>query len=1072
MQRMAKLDILEFLDLGGDRIKSIHSESKKKPSDSEAVILNEVKEKDFGVDLVYFNTDEKGNSFPAVFLKNVISFSDIETLKNIVETQRKIWNYKKVLFLYVYSETEIRIYNCSEKPLFVTYDDFDYKKELQEIEIKAYQYSDKQQLQELSNLFSRIAIDTGIIWTLEEAQFIRDKINLQKRVDKYLVESLINTSKQLENEGLEINFIHKIILRSLFLLYLEDRGATDKKLYSIYKIGASSYFDILDDAESTYKLYERLEEDFNGNVFTLEGNEKIKGEQLQIIKKCFISGNDNTPQAKLFEHWRLFDFSIIQIELLSEIYENFLFKTDPELKKQTGTYYTPPSLVEFILNEKLPTNNGEDNYNVKVLDPSCGSGIFLVESFKRLVKRYENKHKEKLNDFEKLKKLLTDNIFGIELHPQAIKVAAFSLYLALVDSLDPKTLWQKKKHRFPNLINNPDDSSLKAQGQNLFCRDTIAQNKEIEAIEFDLVVGNPPFGALISEEKDIEGKHKNIRTYCNEYKFAKEMVLPFLHKASLFAPNGEVALIFNTKVLTNTGGTYQNFRKWLFNDCYVDKVLNFSILRKAKKNFGGQLFGDATGPISVVFYQKEQPEKPNTKIAYYAPKTFIKSNVIEGLSIDFTDLKFLPREECQNPDSKIWKVAMWGGMNDWELLLRLSNSKLNSVENFAKKNSIKSGVGFQLLTLKKDKPKYSETLTGLKYLDTDFITKYYTINNTLDNVTKSIKSPKAIGFYKEFYDVKNIKELEKLTAFRRLGDLEAFTNPHIVVKKGLEQNTVCASFIENKCSFRDGVYGFYTNEENIEELYLLLSYFNSKLSTYYLFMTISSYGIEREQIMKNEYLSIPISLSDKQSLKIKKATTEVLSKFNSKTFLHNSLENQEIEAYINKNIDKVIYESLDLNVNDINLINDSINYNLDLFHRQENSIALYPARQEQTIAYGKTISTELNEFLESQNLFVCVTVYNVNRFTSLMMIKLSFTKKQKEIEISNEFLDEELKEIDKSLWERKSQNIYFRKKLNYTKDDDIYIIRPNQRRFWTQSMALEDASELILEMLNGVHDEV
>ena len=434
-----------------------------------------------------------------------------------------------------------------------------------------------------------MAIDSGSIWTLEEAEFVRKKINIQKRVDKYLVESLINTAKQLEDQGLEINLIHRLILRSLFLLYLEDRNATDESFYSKIMEGAKSFFDILEDSKATYALFQKLEEHFNGNVFTMTDDENISVEHLQLIKKCFISGNDNTPQINLFDDWRIFDFSIIQIELLSEIYENFLFKTDPELKKQTGTYYTPPALVEFILNEQLPINNGETDYNLKILDPTCGSGIFLVESFKRLVKRHENSHKQKLTDFNELKKLLTEHIFGIELHPQAIKVAAFSLYLALVDNLNPKTIWQNKNYSLPNLINNPNDLTLKEQGNNLFCRDTIKTNPEIETIEFDLVVGNPPFGTDI--------KSDSIRTYCEQLGFAKEMVLPFLHKATSFAPEGKIAMIFNTKVLTNTGSTYQKFRKWLFNECYVEKIYNFSILRNAKKNFGGQLFGDATGPI-------------------------------------------------------------------------------------------------------------------------------------------------------------------------------------------------------------------------------------------------------------------------------------------------------------------------------------------------------------------------------------------------------------------------------------------------------------------------------------------
>ncbi|CAH0229434.1 N-6 DNA methylase [Chryseobacterium sp. Bi04] len=1032
---MAKLNILEFLGL--DRAKPILQSNSKNLLDSEAVILNEVKEKDFGIDLVYFNTDEETqNSFPSVFLKEVPNFNDVETLKDIAETQRKIWNYKKVLFLYVYSETEIRIYNCSEKPLIVTKDDFDYKTKLKEIEIKSYQFSEKQQLQELNKLFSRIAIDTGIIWTLEDAQFVRDKINLQKRVDKYLVESLINTSRQLENEGLEINFIHKIILRSLFLLYLEDRGATDKKLYSLYKKDADSYFDVLDDAEATYRLYERLEEDFNGNVFTLERNghdeiiEKISPNQLQIIKKCFISGNDNTPQIKLFEDWRLFNFSIIQIELLSEIYENFLFNTDPELKKQTGTYYTPPSLVEFILNEKIPTNNGEKNYNIKVLDPSCGSGIFLVESFKRLVKRYENQHQEKLNDFNKLKKLLTDNIFGIELHPQAIKVAAFSLYLALVDSLDPKTLWQKKKHRLPNLINNPNDTSLKIQGGNLFCRDTIAQNKEIEAIEFDLIVGNPPFGGLISDEKDIDNKHTNIRAYCNKHNFAKEMVLPFLHKATEFAPNGEIALIFNTKVLTNTGSTYLNFRKWLFNDCYVDKVFNFSILRNAKKNFGGQLFGDATGPISIVFYQKKQPKNPNNKIAYYAPKTFIKSNLIEGLSIDFTDLKYLPREECQKPDTKIWKIGMWGGMNDWELIQNLNHS-FTTIKSFFENQDIDYGVGFELSS-PANKP--NNEIKELPIHTPNNILKYYT--------------PKPTD------RIENVK-------FRRLGKTEAYEVSHILLNEGIKVNeenhlSLLASFVDYKSAYSKGIVGIYSKTDNEFLLKLLTAYLNSDFIRYYAFLTTSSWGIERDVVKHKELFEAPYLLEQLS----KSQKDYIVQLFDEKLY---SKEFYTVNKLVEDEINKIIISRL--TENEQFIVKHLLN-NIELFHKQEKSISLYPVKEVQVQEYSKVISLEINDFFDGQELYANLTVYNISRFSPIMMVKITFDKKQKEINISKEFIDEELKTLDQYLWKKKASSIYFRKKLNYKTGNDIYIIRPNQCRFWSQSMAIEDANELILEILN------
>ncbi len=1040
--------------IGLSRAISTHSVIEK-VTESQSAVLESAK--DFGVDYVYFNTDENSNSFPAIFMKEVNAF-DVKTLTEIADAQRKTWNYKKVIFLYVYSEVEIRIYNCSDKPLIKTQSNVDYDQELRKLEISRYQFSVKHQLEELNKLFSAIAIDTGIIWTLEEAESVRKKITLQQRVDKYLVESLVNTATQLEEQGLKIDYIHKIILRSLFLLYLEDRGATDGQFYSLIKKGANSYFDILNDSNATFDLFQRLEQHFNGNIFTIDSDEEVSSDQLQLIKKCFISGNDNTPQTTLFQDWRIFDFSIIQIELLSEIYENFLFKTDPILKKKTGTYYTPPSLVEFILNEKLSINNGESDYNVKILDPSCGSGIFLVESFKRLVKRYENKHNQKLTDFDTLKKLLTDNIYGIELHPQAIKVAAFSLYLALVDNLNPKNIWQNKNHQLPNLINNPNDFSLNKQGNNLFCRDTISNNSEIESIEFDLVVGNPPFGT--------NGLIQSITNYCKKENFAKEMVLPFLHKAILFAPKGKIALIFNTKVLTNTGGTYQNFRKWLFNDCYVEKVYNFSILRNAKKNFGGQLFGDATGPISIVYYQKEQPENPSDKILYYAPKTYIKSNVIEGLNIDFTDLKYLPRTECQKPDTKIWKIAMWGGISDWELVQRLMSSSNTTLDRFNKKHGIKSGVGFQLLTQKKDKPKQSEILTQLPYIDANFITQYYSPASRLKNVTTSIKSPKAIAFYTDYYGISNLNNLVQLTAFRRLGDIDAFINPHVLVKKGLEKNNVCASYIEDPCSFRDGVYGFYsTSTQHVEKLFLIVSYLNSKLSTYFLFNTISSYGIEREQIMKNEYLSLPLNLNQEQLIFIQESSKKLMLRFGEQSFIDLS-ENQAVNKLIDE-INQTIYNSLDLKQNEIILIDDCLSYGLDLFHKQEKSIALLPSLNPQIIEYGRLISKELNYFLDGQELYVNVTTYNISRFNPLMLIKLSFGSTQYEVIESDEHVDEELKKIDLYLWEQKATNIYFRKKLNFKTGDDIYIIRPNQRRFWSRSMALEDATELILEILNG-----
>ena len=1012
---MEKTTILEKFDFE----RAVRMDNTQNIPDSQKEIIEQVK--NFGIDQVYFSQDDK-NSYPAVFVKKVTSF-DASTLKLIAEIHRKAWNYRKISFLYVYNETVIRIYNCFETPVFVS-DTTNYEAELKKKELASYNLTDEEQLRELNCVFSFIAIDSGLVWSIEEAAAIRKKINLQRRVDQYLVESLTRAAEQL-NKDLEIELIHRLIFRSLFLLYLEDREATSSQFYANIEDNAESYFDILKDVNAAYRVYDKLEKHLNGNVFSVEKDEikKVKKEHLGIIRECFISGYEGAGQGKLFPDWRLFDFSIIQIELLSRIYENFLTKVDPARKNDSGVYYTPPSLVELILNEKLPVDSNEKQYELKILDLACGSGIFLVESFKRLVKRHENRYQTKLTDFETLKKLLTDNIYGIECDGNAIKVAAFSLYLALVERLDPKTVWQIKK--LPCLINDPKDKTLKEQGKNLYKRDAIEENKEIDCIPFDLVVGNPPFGTETKKRKLSD----SIRKYCDKKGFAKEMVLPFLHKAIQFAPKGEIALIFNTKVLTNTKTTYKKFRKWLMQACYVEKVYNFSILRKAPKDFGGKLFGDAVGPISIVFYKKERPEKPNGRIVYYAPKTYVKSNVLEGIVIDSTDVKYLPREECEKPDTKIWKIALWGDMSDFSLINKINHQASSNLLKFFKKPngnwSFQDGL---------NKDSEHPDFVPEKIIETSAIQRYYTPQN-------AIKSND--NYYRKI-------------------DGNLFHPPYVALKKGQKDVKITASLVTYHAYCKSGVFVINNkNESSIDIKKSLVSFINSDIAAYYLFLTAASWAIEREQIFLPDYLELPFIFENKD-LTVIIANFDMLLSELQKDFPNQNEVKKKIDI-----INEELWKMIDLEINDRIIIQDTLMCTLDLFEKQHHSQALLPVVDVKP--YAEMLCSELNGFLEDQSLFVHATVYNINRFSPLMMIKLTHEETNNEsITESGEHLDAALTKLDDFLWEEKSGSIYFRKKLNYYDGNDIFIIRPNQRRFWTQSKAIDDASELILEILTEI----
>jgi len=444
-------------------------------------IKKEIYEK-IDIDSIYFSGD-----YASVYFKSISSF-DSESLKEICKIHKTIWNQRKVPFLYVTSPTELRIYNCFEEPLDPNKD----LSEINRIELDRFSIKDTEEhLNKLVSLFSRIAIDSGTFWNEEE---ISVKFGSSKRVDTVLIKNLKDLKTEFINRQIPSSVIHDILIRSLFILYLEDIGATNAEYYQQFSKDATSYFHILTDKQATFNFFELLEDKFNDNLFRVTNieKEKINEDELKLIASCFWGDKVNTGQQTL---WKKFDFSVIPIELLSEIYEIFLNKTVKE-KSKNGEYYTPHSLVDLILNESLPwADNNNNNYNLKILDLACGSGIFLVESYRRLVDRWEFVNKRK-PEFEDLKNILLNSIFGFEINPEAIKVTSFSLYLVLISYLNPKTIWQKKNIKFPYLVFERNNPNKEKQGRNLI-RESSLSNIIEHQLTFDLIVGNPPLFFII-----------------------------------------------------------------------------------------------------------------------------------------------------------------------------------------------------------------------------------------------------------------------------------------------------------------------------------------------------------------------------------------------------------------------------------------------------------------------------------------------------------------------------------------------------------------------------------------------
>lgn len=971
-----------------------------------------------GVDAVYFSGE-----YPAIYFKAVSDFTP-DTVQSVIRIQRKIWNQGKVPFLYVESPTEIRVYNCSKIP-----QKEDNPNAEQELKV-AFANKVKADLNELRAVFDKVAVESGSIY---KEQKYADLFKTSKRIDRALIENLKNTRSRLQGD-LPIPVIHDLLLRSLFILYLEDRGATDKAFYEKYLSGADSYFKILADTTATYRLFSTLETTFNGNLCPVQDIEQriVTKAHLEEVKRCFWSDRATTGQERLFD-WRIFDFKFIPIQVISEIYEDFLSKeVGQEQMAQTGAFYTPHPLAEFILNQVLPYPSVEDsNHNIRTLDPTCGSGVFLVDALNRLLDRWEFAHPGQKLTFETIKRIVLDNIFGVEIEAEAIKVTAFSIYLTMLDRLDPKTLWQDK--RFPYLVHDPKKPGEK-QGRNLFQMSSLGNGSFAEQT-YDLVVGNPPFTNKVSAE---------VRTYLEELKsakeleFAQETVIAFLHRVTEFCPTGKIALISTSKILFNHGLGYQRFRKFLFQDTYVEKVYNFSALRRVSQQLGGRnLFASATRPVCVLIYSKQKPALPSERLIYYTPTTAIRNRLIDGIAIDPTDVKYLPRTECQKPDSKIWKATMWGTERDFELIQRLTEGK--TIGEYLENNDFSVGVGFQISS-----SVYNNTsINRLPHMPADRLSRYYT------TVRNSLKISR--------------------TEFRRLGATKTYEAPHLLIKEGQSNKRFCASYLDYNCSFRDTVFGIHSNTKK-DDLKILVAYLNSSFASYIMFLTTADWGVERERVKPTELLGLPnicFSLSETFKNQIIGKIDEIIDFKKNGNVLFTDTQIAEIES----EIEKILQAGIGLSDNDRVLIEDLLAYRLGAFQDRQKSPAFRPVSTNHMHAYTIYLCQTINHFLQADDSFYAyVQYFDVPAKTPLQVVILYLDEQKRDNEaqpLSADSLSAILRELETYVYRQESESIYFRRFFRYYKDDVVYIVKPNEQRFWSRSTAMNDADEIILEILSS-----
>ena len=580
----------------------------------------------------WFTAAKRAGAEKIFFVDNnpiVVFAKHTGTEEEKVHCFNKLWSLARPRILFLECEGELSVIDLAQKPIHPN---------SKQTKINSLEILNR--IEDVSNklqAYHRDNIESGKIF--ESGRFG----SLQHRADQSLITDLKIVRNELISAGLKednIKYAHALIGRSIFIRYLEDRNILTKEYFKKVAVQRASwtkllekstsqdqidyskinafYPRVLQDKEFTYAFYKSLSKDFNGDMFPdVDIEEKIvKIEHLKLIQGLIYG--DVGIQKKLF--FFSYKFDIIPLDLISSIYEVFYQSSSNEIDKkskarQDGAYYTPPVLAEFVLSQVLTIEALKKKS--KVLDPACGSGIFLVEAFRRMV-RYEWKQKQGALNFNELKEILGKQISGIEINEEAARITAFSLYLAMLHYLDPPSIQKhiRNGNKLPNLLVSGSKSNnhfYSIRVENAFSID------KVELGEVDIVVGNPPWGAPGNKAETQTKEHQKIMlNWCelNSYPIGdKEPSQAFLWRALDFLKKGgQCALLTSAGVLLKNSSTTQSFRKELMSQIRLKKVFNFTHVRKF-------FFKGAISPFVMIQFEKaKQDQHP---VEYWSAKQVI-----------------------------------------------------------------------------------------------------------------------------------------------------------------------------------------------------------------------------------------------------------------------------------------------------------------------------------------------------------------------------------------------------------------------------------------------------------------
>jgi hypothetical protein len=939
--------------------------------------------------------------------------------------------------------------------------------------------------------YHRERIETGAVFGEER---YRDSLN---RADRALIRDLKTVRQQLAavpvgKKRPSLAHFHSLIGRAIFIRYLEDREILLPAYFEKvaghrkdwvrllaqplpapaleHRFSNLLFLRVLQNKDFTYALFEQLAHDFNGDTFPIDNEERDRIQQAHLDSlRGFLTGSTSDQEELFFFAYR---FDVIPIELISTIYEEFYNERTGKDKNQ-GSHYTPPALVEFVLTHTLTPEILAEK--PRVIDPACGSGIFLVESFRRMVRHLCAEQNGRRVSRPQLRKILRDQIAGIDINEEAVRVAAFSLYLAFLHYQEPREINDERRLPYLKWVSEDERQRRKRTMPEAQFFDVLLHANSFEVMNgrfpdevsrrfgpgsVSVVVGNPPWGNPKKADTDGQKAMSEIRAWCDPKQGRplgdQELSQAFIHLTSaLLKEGGRAGLLVSSGLLFKRHKNSRDFRKIWLQSVRLEHVVNFAHVRHVFFS-GVQREAKGIAPfISVVFVKTAEPPAPDNRFQYWSAKRTAVVENTRSVVLNRGDMHWLSQQDCIEYE-KLWKIYWWGGHRD-EILVR-------SIERFPSIRELPKTL------------KDVEVLTGQGFKEANKA-------NPAAWLEKYRELPSQE--FRAYGPIPTNVLVPVPTDVERRGVEEVYSGRRLLVARGIRaEGQITARFETKKYCFRNSIHGVrFKGLERWQEA-VITAVFWSSLARYYYFLTSGSWGFWHDEIHLENVEDMPIRFPAESGLRdrIVRIVDELQElELNPQGLALGGVAAHQRLPKLEQELNDAVFDLYHLNAAECDLVREMCTLGLDLFYKNQSSDAVKevgrPDRSAGTLADVSNASTGLaaylRTFLESWKRELGADgeltwqVLSPPSRAPLLAISFSNDRASTPKGGDTEAWRSALARLDQSSHiSAGGSRIFIDTFFRHVGDNEILFIKRNERRFWTRTAAREDAESTLTYLMN------